>query len=129
MNKDRIRMVRGFISTPPNPVADAAKEKFAALAEFVQARDAWLTSVPGAAEVTMDCLPDSGVPDDLRALGYDVREVGDGERILAHRIVEQFVRRKDGELEPLPEGSTMAVAEVRTHGGIVRVKRYGFDMS
>ena len=49
MNKDRIRMVRGFISTPPNPVADAAKEKFAALAEFLQARDAWLTSVPGAA--------------------------------------------------------------------------------
>jgi hypothetical protein len=69
------------------------------------------------------------LPDDLRALGYDVREVGDGERILAHRIIERFVRRADGELEPLTEGSTKPVAEVRTHAGIVRVKRYGFDMS
>jgi hypothetical protein len=128
MSKDRIGLVRGYISTPPNPVADAAKEKFAALNEFVHAWGGWVTSVPGAAEVTVECLPDSALPDDLRGLGYDVREVGGGERILPHRIVQQFVRRADGELEPLTEGSTKPIAETRTHAGIAKVKQYAFEM-
>jgi hypothetical protein len=106
MNRDRIRMVRGYISSPPNPEADEAKAKFAALNEFIHARGGWVTSVPGAIEVTVECLPNSALQDDLRALGHDVREMGDGERILAHRIVERFTRRADGELEPLTAGST-----------------------
>jgi hypothetical protein len=129
MNKDRIRMVRGYISSPPNPEADAAKEKFAAINAYITERGGWLVSVPGALEVTMECLPDSALPNDLRALGYDVHEVDDGERILPHQIVERFVRRADGELEPLTEGSTMAVAEVRTHAGICKVTRYALDIS
>jgi hypothetical protein len=129
MNKDRIALIRGFRTTPPDPKIVEAKEKFEALNEFVNAQGgAWLVSVPGDPAVRMECLPDSRLPDDLRALGHDVREIGDGERILPHRIVERFVRRADGELEPLTEGSTKAIAETRTHAGIVRVMRYGFDI-
>jgi hypothetical protein len=128
MSKDRIRMVRGYISSPPNPEADAAKAKFEALNEFVQARGGWVTSVPGAVEVTVECLPDSALPDDLRGLGHDVREIGDGERILPYQIVERFVRRADGELEPLTGGSTKPIAETRTHAGIAKVKQYAFEM-
>jgi len=128
MSQDRIAMVRGYISTPPDPKIDERKKRFEALNEFVQSRG-WIISVPGAVEVTVECLPDSALPDDLRGLGYDVCEIGEGERILAHRIIEQFVRRADGELYPLTEGSTAPIAETRTHAGIARVKRYGFDMS
>jgi hypothetical protein len=60
-------------------------------------------------------------------LGYDVTEAGEGERILAGAIVERFTRRADGELV-LTEGSTRAVAETRTHAGIVTVRRYSFTM-
>jgi hypothetical protein len=128
MSKDRIGMMRGYISTPSNPEADAAKEKFAAINTYVTEHGGWLVSVPGDPAVRMECLPDSRLPGDLRALGYDVREIGDGERILPHRIVERFVRRADGELEPVTEGSTKPTAEARTHAGITKVKRYSFDI-
>jgi hypothetical protein len=55
-------------------------------------------------------------------------EIDDGERILAAAIVERFTLTADGEFEPLVEGSTKPVAEVRRHAGIVKVKRYRFDM-
>jgi hypothetical protein len=48
-------------------------------------------------------------PDDVRKLGYDVTEIGEGERILATAIVERFVIRADGELEPVTEGSTKQI--------------------
>jgi hypothetical protein len=129
MSQDRIALIRGFRATAPDPKIVEAKARFEELNEFVQSRGGWVTSVPGATEVTLECLPDSRVPDDLLAVGYDVREVGDGERILAHRIVERFVRRADGKLEPVTEGSTKPIAETRTHAGIVKVRRYGFDIS
>ena len=44
-------------------------------------------------------------------------------------IVERFVRRADGKLEPVTEGSTKPIAETRTHAGIVKVRRCGFDIS
>jgi hypothetical protein len=47
---------------------------------------------------------------------------------LPHAIVERFTRRADGELEPATAGSTKPVAETRTHAGIVKVKRFAFDM-
>jgi hypothetical protein len=75
----------------------------------------------------MECLPGSTLPDDVRTLGHQVREAGDGERILATAITEQFTRRADGELEPLTEGSTKPIAETRTHAGICKVRRYAFD--
>jgi hypothetical protein len=66
--------------------------------------------------------------DRLRALGYDVREIGQGERILPTAIVEQFTRRADGELVPLVEGSTRPIASTVTHAGFVKVQRYAFGM-
>jgi hypothetical protein len=51
--------------------------------------------------VTIECLPGSTLPDELRKAGYDVTEIGEGERILPTAIVEKFVARADGEFEPL----------------------------
>jgi hypothetical protein len=45
-------------------------------------------------------------------------EIGDGARILPHQIVERFVRRADGELEPLTEEITGPIASTVTHAGI-----------
>jgi hypothetical protein len=59
------------------------KERFEGLLEFVRARNGWITSVPGAPDVTIECLPDSRLPDDLRGLGYVVTAAGEGERICA----------------------------------------------
>jgi hypothetical protein len=50
-------------------------------------------------------------------------------RLIAARIVERFVRRADGELESLTAESTKPVAETRTHVGIVRVRKFAFDVS
>jgi hypothetical protein len=68
------------------------------------------------------------LPAELRQAGYDVTEMGEGERILATAIVERFVARADGEFEQLTEGSTNPIALTVTHGGIVKVRRYAFSM-
>jgi hypothetical protein len=82
--------------------------------------------VPGSPEVTFDCLPFSPFPEEMRQRGFILREEGDGERILASAVVEQFTRRADGELEPLTPGSTERVAQTVTHAGIVNTRRFGF---
>ncbi len=76
----------------------------------------------------MECLPGSTLPGDLRELGHQVREAGEGKRLLPGAIIERFTRRADGELEPVTEGSTRPIAETRTHAGIVKVQRFAFDM-
>jgi hypothetical protein len=103
------------------------KQRFAALVAYARERNGWLTSVPGAPVVTMECLPDSKLPDDLRELGYVVEQVGVGERILAS-AVERFGRRSDGELVLLTAGSTEVAVEARQHAGITRVLRFEFDI-
>jgi len=113
---------------PGEALADR-KEKFAALLAFVGKRNGWLTSVAGAVEVEMQCLPGSTLPDELRALGYDLREDGEGERILPHGIVERFARGPGGELVPITAESTRPVAETRTHAGIVTVRRFAFSLA
>ena len=60
--------------------------------------------------------------------GYNVTEIGEGGRILPTAIVEKFVARADGELEPLIAGSTMPIALNVTHAGICKVKRCTFSM-
>jgi hypothetical protein len=55
-------------------VADR-KERFAALNAFVMKRHGWITSIPGAPEVTMECLEGASLPDELRALGYHLVEI------------------------------------------------------
>jgi hypothetical protein len=93
----------------PVEIADR-KARFAALNQFVTKRQGWLTSIPGEGVVTLDCLEGSTLPDQLKRLGYDVRETGAGERILATAIVEKFTTRADGKFEPLVEGSTKPTA-------------------
>jgi len=34
----------------------------------------------------------------------------------------------DGEFEPLVKGSSKPIAQTRRHAGIVKVKRFGFDL-
>ena len=52
----------------------------------MRSRHGWLTSIPGDVEVTMECLPGSTLPDELRRAGYTVTETGTTQRILAHAI-------------------------------------------
>ena len=53
---------------------------------------------------------------------------GETERILPAGITERFARGADGTLAPLTAGSTQRVAQTVTHAGIVKVKRYAFEM-
>jgi hypothetical protein len=48
--------------------------------------------------------------------------------ILAQEIVERLVRAADGSLVLATVGSTMAIASIVTHAGIVRVRRFAFDL-
>jgi hypothetical protein len=73
-------------------------------------------------------LPGSMLPNDMRQLGYDAREIGEGRRILANAITQKLTLTSCGIFEEMTEGSTKAVAEVRTHAGIARVVRYGFNL-
>jgi hypothetical protein len=108
---------------------DTRKSSFGKLARLMQsAGTAWVTSYPGLSYMTFDALDGSQVPAQLRALGYDVVDEGEGERILPAGITERFARRANGELEPLTEGSTKPIAEVRHHAGIVRVRKFVFDL-
>jgi hypothetical protein len=103
------------------------KERFEALNEFVIKRNGWITSVPGAPEVMVEVLVDSGLPDALAELGYCLVPEGVGERIVPGVIVETLTRRVDGQLEPLVEGSTKPIVRIE-HSGIVRTKRFSFEM-
>jgi hypothetical protein len=62
----------------------------------------------------MECLPDSTLPDELRNAVYDVGDLGDGERILATAITDQFTLTADGEFEPLTQGSTKPISSTVT---------------
>jgi hypothetical protein len=71
-----------------------------------------------AAEVTIECLLDSPLPDELRQLRYDLRPAGEGERIVAGTIVERLTLTSCGIFEALTEGSTKAARrgpEARRH--------------
>ena len=127
MNR-RERLLGVLYASPRVPEIDARKRRFNDLNAFISARGGWMTSIPGAHEVTFDALPGSPLPDQLAALGYDVTLIGTTERILPHQIVERFTRRADGELEPLAAGSTVPVAETRTHAGIVKTRHYKSDL-
>ena|ERR1700730_4785888 len=71
-------------------------------------------------------LPGSTLPGDLRAMGHDVGDLGDGERILAAAIIEKFSMNTDCQLEPLTLGSTRPIASTVTHEGICKVRRCAF---
>jgi hypothetical protein len=112
----------------PGQELENRKAKFEKLNAFVTQRDGWLTSVPGDAEVILECLPGSGLPAELRAAGYTLRSDGQGERILGSAITEHLTLTSSGAYVPLAPGSTKAVALTRRHAGIVKVQRYSFGL-
>jgi hypothetical protein len=93
---------------------ETRKDRFDKLLKFVTARHGWITSVAGAEEIAVECLPTSALPDELFDAGYDLEPAGEGERILPTAIVETFIT----------EGST--VPRRVMHAGITKVKRYTF---
>jgi hypothetical protein len=128
MSKDRIRMVRGYISSPPNPEADAAKARFEAINAFVAERGGWLVSVPGDPAMRLQVLPGSSLPDQLRKLGYIVVPVGTTSRILPHAVAQRFETSSSGALLPVTEGSSRPVTVCVTNAGIATVEQYDLRM-
>jgi hypothetical protein len=104
------------------------KERFATMNNFCRSRHAWIISVPGDPEIRLETLPNSTLPAELKRLGYELADDGEGERIIPGRIIERFIRGPGGELVPLVAGSTAPVAETRTHAGIVKTERFSFTM-
>ncbi len=101
---------------------DDRKTRFAKLNEFVRERNGWITSIPGACDVTMECMPRSTLPDALRKLGYDVVQTGEGERIIPAAFTERLMQWDDGTLGPVTAGSSGRAVLVTHHAGIARVK-------
>jgi hypothetical protein len=114
---------------PLKPEIADRKTRFEALNNFVRSRNGWLTSVPGAPEVTMECLPGSLRPDDLRKLGYVVEKIGESQRILPHAVAQRFEVSSSGALIPATEGSTKPVTVQVTHAGIATVEQYDLRRS
>jgi len=79
-----------YFPNPPTPEVADRKRLFNDLNEFVRSRNGWITSVPGDIDVTIEVLPGSSLPDELRAQGYDLVATGDGERIVSTAIIERF---------------------------------------
>jgi len=129
-----------FLTGQTRPEIQDRKTRFEILNKYAATRHAWITSIPGASEVTIECLPNSSLPGELRAglvlkfngRTYDfparyLTDEGQGERILPHAITEKFVRGPGAELEPFKEGDTGPVIECRTHAGVATVRRYSFQ--
>jgi hypothetical protein len=121
-------MAEKYTPKRPGERVKTLKEKFEVMNTFVRSRHAWLVSVPGDPEVRLETLPNSPLPAELKRLGYELADDGEGERILPMGITERFTRGPGGHLVPLVVGSTAPIAEKRHHAGIVRVQRYAFTM-
>jgi hypothetical protein len=87
-----------------------------------------VTSVAGAREVRIDCIPGSALPATLTRIGYKLRREEPGQRVLAHAIVEEFVRQADGSLALATPGSSLPIERRTTHAGISPVERFSFDL-
>jgi hypothetical protein len=116
MTRDETNYIPAYIRTPEgrkpfrHEVIADRKERFVALNKYVNARHGWLTSVPGEVDVTMECLPDSTLPDELRA-GAEFMLGGEKVRLRPYKVIA------DGEGQ-----------RILPHAGIVRVLRFAFDM-
>ncbi|MGJ4939303.1 hypothetical protein ACQR1W_01915 [Bradyrhizobium sp. HKCCYLS1011] len=119
---------RAAANYKPGQTAPNRREEFAALNRFITERGGWITSIPAAPEIAMECLEGSALPDELRALGYRLKPAGEGERIIAGTITERLSLTSCGVFEPLVDGSTKTIVRFMRHAGIHKVKRYSFDM-
>jgi hypothetical protein len=113
---------------PRDPAVKSRLECFDEVNRRIMARGGWVTSLPGAPRVTVEALPSSPIAAELRHAGYEVRDDGDGERILPTGIVEKLTLSASGALVPLTPGSTLPVASTVTHAGICRVSRFSFAL-
>jgi hypothetical protein len=104
------------------------KEKFDRLNKAITKLGGWITSIPGAREVTIECLPASELPDRLRKAGYDLTEIDGGERIIPGSITELLTLSSSGAFEAATENSTKSIY-TRTHSGVCRVRRYRFTIA
>jgi hypothetical protein len=111
-----------------DPAVDGRLQRFKQMNEFVTARGGWITSLPGAVQITVETLPESSLRSDLRDLGFDLQEAGQGERILPAGIEERLMRRPDGTLGPVTTGSAR-LAVVLHQAGMVKIQRYLFDLN
>jgi hypothetical protein len=109
------------------PEIEGRMEQFDKLNAFVRSRNGWIISIAGRAEVMIEVLPGSTLPDELRDAGYDLTEIDGGERIIAGSIVEQLELSSSGAFMPATEGSTKAVY-LRTHSGICKTQRFTFSI-
>jgi hypothetical protein len=72
---------------------------------------------PRRGERAEETLPGSTLPDELIALGYDVREDGEGERIIANAITQLLTLTSSGSFEAATAGIDEAD---RDHGHACR---------
>jgi hypothetical protein len=105
------------------------KQRFDVVNKLVTAGNGWVTSVPGAPEVVIECLPGSALPAELRELGYDVvaDDLPETTRILPAGITEILVKTSSGAYVAATPGSTAPV-ELRHHAGLTRVERWRFTV-
>jgi hypothetical protein len=123
-----VSIYQAYRRDPRQSEVDDRKDAFDDLNDFVQRRNGFVISIPGERIVTIEVLPDSGLPAELTALGYDLTEAPAGERILSGAIVEHFTLTSSGAFEPLSPNSTKAIAQSRRHAGIVKTRRFTFDL-
>lgn len=86
----------------------------------------WVISLPGADDVTIECLPESNLPNALADLGHNLIAESDGERILPSAVTERMIRHEDATFGPLTEGSTRAVSVIIGDAGICKTRRFSF---
>jgi hypothetical protein len=111
-----------------SPEIEDRKIRFDKLNAFVRSRNnGWIISVQGKAEVTVECLENSTLPDELRGAGYTLTEIEGGERIIPGSIVERLELSSSGAFMPATEGSTKPVY-LRSHSGICKTRRYSFSI-
>ena len=102
---------------------DARKNLHDALEEHLRSRGAWLISIAGEPVMRFEAMPDSALPDELRALGYLVVPVGSTMRIVPAGHVELLTTTSSGGIEAFIEGSTKAPQRVH-HAGIHQTNVY-----
>jgi hypothetical protein len=108
---------------PRRDALEKRKALHAALNKYIDARGGWLTSVCGDPLMRFEALPGSDLPDDLRAKGYIIDQIGTTTRILPAGNTEVMSTTRVGALELATEGSTRPRLLVH-HAGIQQTHVY-----
>src|SRR5262249_5736846 len=93
------------------------KAKFEAINTFVTSAGGWIISIPGAAEITIECTESSDLPQKLRDAGYKPEEIGRGTRLIPN-ATEEIIYKGEGE-------KRQTIRRL-SHAGFVPVVRYAF---